>query len=378
MLAETDLFVAGGGPAGLAAALAARKRGLRVIVADRGQPPIDKACGEGIMPDGVAALREIGVQLTAADGVAFRGIRFLDRELQAEASFPNSGCGFGIRRTRLHEILVRAAEQAGVDLWWQAPVEALEEGSVTAGGRSVRCRWIAGADGAHSRVREWCGLQPVWKTERRIGLRQHFRAEPWTDFVEVYWAQNCQAYVTPVGPDEICIALLGTGKEVGVEDLPAVFPKLAARLSGADRVGPARGGMSMCSRFAAVTKGNIALLGDASGTVDAVTGEGLHLAFRQAAALAEALATNDLSFYGIAHARLQKMPQVMARVLLLLDGKERLRRMAFQSLAAVPSLFNGMLAFHVEARTPSDFYLGLADRALRMLSPAQALELKDR
>ena len=216
------------------------------------------------------------------------------------------------------------------------------------------------------------------KTERRIGLRQHFRAEPWTDFVEVYWAQNCQAYVTPVGPDEICIALLGTGKEVGVEDLPAVFPKLAARLSGADRVGPARGGMSMCSRFAAVTKGNIALLGDASGTVDAVTGEGLHLAFRQAAALAEALATNDLSFYGIAHARLQKMPQVMARVLLLLDGNAHLRRMAFQSLAAVPSLFNGMLAFHVEARTPSDFYLGLADRALRMLSPAQALELKDR
>ena len=217
----------------------------------------------------------------------------------------------------------------------------------------------------------------MWKTERRIGLRQHFRAEPWTDFVEVYWAQNCQAYVTPVGPDEICIALLGTAKGVGVEDLPAVFPKLAARLSGADRVGPPRGGMSMCSRFAAVTKGNIALLGDASGTVDAVTGEGLHLAFRQAAALAEALATNDLSSYGIAHARLQKMPQVMARVLLLLDGKERLRRMAFQSLAAVPSLFNGMLAFHVEARAPSDFYLGLADRALRMLSPARALGLKD-
>ena len=105
MLAETDLFVAGGGPAGLAAALAARKRGLRVIVADRAQPPIDKACGEGIMPDGVAALREIGVQLTAADGVAFRGIRFLDGELQARASFPNSECGFGIRRTRLHEIL---------------------------------------------------------------------------------------------------------------------------------------------------------------------------------------------------------------------------------------------------------------------------------
>ncbi|MGB8062426.1 MAG: FAD-binding protein, partial [Candidatus Sulfotelmatobacter sp.] len=52
MLTSTDVFVIGGGPAGLAAAIAARKCGLRVIVADAAQPPIDKACGEGLMPDG--------------------------------------------------------------------------------------------------------------------------------------------------------------------------------------------------------------------------------------------------------------------------------------------------------------------------------------
>ena len=77
----------------------------------------------------------------------------------------------------------------------------------------------------------------------------------------------------------------------------------------------------MSSRLAAVTKGNVALLGDASGTVDAITGEGLHLAFRQAAALAEALAAGDLSPYAAAHRRLQKMPQLMARLLLLLGWK---------------------------------------------------------
>ncbi len=371
--ADTDLFVVGGGPAGLAAALAARKRGLQVIVADRARPPIDKACGEGLMPDGVAALREIGVELTAADGVPFRGIRFLDGDLQAEARFPNSGCGFGLRRTRLHEILVRAAEQAGADLWWQAPVEALEQGCATADGRTVRCRWIAGADGAHSRVREWCGQQPVWTTRRRMGLRQHFRIEPWTDFVEVYWGPSCQAYVTPVAPDEICVALLGTEKEVGVEELLSVFPKLGTHLAGAERLGSARGAISMSSRLTAVTKGRLALLGDASGTVDAITGEGLHLAFRQATALAEALAAGDLGQYGAAHRRLQKMPQLMARLLLLLDGNERLRRTAFRTLAAVPSLFNGMLAFHVGGRPPSNFSLGLLDGALRLLSPPHAL-----
>ena len=176
---------------------------------------------------------KLGWNSPQATECRYRGIRFLDGELQAEARFPNSECGFGIRRTRLHEILVRAAEQAGAELWWQSPVEAFEEGSVhrrrTAGSLRVDrwCGWSV------FRVREGCGLQPAWNTERRIGLRQHFRAEPWTDFVEVYWSQNCQAYVTPVGPDEICVALLGTAKQVGVEELPTVFPKLAARLAGA-------------------------------------------------------------------------------------------------------------------------------------------------
>jgi len=58
---ETDVFVIGGGPAGLAAAIAARRAGFDVVVADRSQPPIDKACGEGLMPDGLSALQRLGV-----------------------------------------------------------------------------------------------------------------------------------------------------------------------------------------------------------------------------------------------------------------------------------------------------------------------------
>ena len=121
--AETDVFIVGGGPAGLAAALAARRSGLDVVVADRAQPPIDKACGEGLMPDGVAALRQIGVTLGLEHGFPFRGIRFLDDELEAEASFPNS-FGLGIRRTLLHRILTERAQDAGIVTCWNTRIEA--------------------------------------------------------------------------------------------------------------------------------------------------------------------------------------------------------------------------------------------------------------
>ena len=70
---STDVFVIGGGPAGLAAAIAARQKGLRVIVADGAEPPIDKACGEGLMPDGLAALGHLGIQLPFEEAHPFAG-----------------------------------------------------------------------------------------------------------------------------------------------------------------------------------------------------------------------------------------------------------------------------------------------------------------
>ena len=72
---SVDVFVAGGGPAGLATAIAARRHGLSVLVADGAVPSIDKACGEGLMPDGVEALRKLGIAIPEREAQPFRGIR---------------------------------------------------------------------------------------------------------------------------------------------------------------------------------------------------------------------------------------------------------------------------------------------------------------
>src|SRR5271169_6810347 len=254
---ETGVFVIGAGPAGLAAALAARQRGFEVIVADRSRPPIDKACAEGLMPDGVAALRRIGVEVGHL-GMPFRGIRFMDNKLQAEAMFPdNVNCGVGLRRTLLHRLLMERAEDAGVVTFWQSRVEGISPSGVKVDGRTVRCRWIIGADGFHSRVRQWAGLQPVWNGARRIGLRQHFRIRPWTDFVEVHWHKRCQAMVTPVGTEEVCIVITGSAQETHISDLPTLFPILTKRLGDSQSMGSVRGAISMSVKLPAVTRGRI-------------------------------------------------------------------------------------------------------------------------
>jgi 2-polyprenyl-6-methoxyphenol hydroxylase-like FAD-dependent oxidoreductase len=154
---DTDVFVVGGGPAGLAAAIALSAQGFRVIVADGAKPPIIKACGEGLLPDAVAALGKLGVELREGDGCALRGIRFEDERSSVGARFPG-GHGRGVRREILHQRMMERARDCGVSLRWNTPVTGLYKDGVVAGGNRIPARWVIGADGSRSRVRRWSDL----------------------------------------------------------------------------------------------------------------------------------------------------------------------------------------------------------------------------
>ena len=88
---DSDLLIVGGGPGGLATALHARRLGLSVIVAEPRENPIDKACGEGLMPGGLAELTSLGVDPA---GMPFHGIAYASEHHRAEARF-RSGPGRG-------------------------------------------------------------------------------------------------------------------------------------------------------------------------------------------------------------------------------------------------------------------------------------------
>jgi flavin-dependent dehydrogenase len=350
---STDVFVIGGGPAGLAAAIAARQRGLDVTLADCSIPPIDKACGEGIMPDGLAAAQSLGIDLDAAGAYPFRGIRFCEGGASVEARFPQSH-GLGLRRTTLHAMMVNRAAEAGVRMAWGARVTGISEEGVIADGRLVRARWIVGADGGQSPVRRWAGLDACRRDSRRFGFRRHCRTAPWSEFMEIHWSDGCQLYVTPVGAEEVCVVLISRDPHLRLDDALPRFPEAARRLRGAESTTLERGGVSASRRLKSVFRGRVALVGDASGSVDAITGEGLCLLFQQAVALAGALEAGDLTLYQTEHQRIGKRPEFMADVMLLLDGRGLLRRRALRAFEGHPRLFARMLAMHVGDLSPFD------------------------
>jgi menaquinone-9 beta-reductase len=341
---QHDVLVVGGGPAGLAAALAIRQRGLSVVVADSVAPPIDKPCGEGLMPDGMEALARLGVKVPG--GFAFRGIRFVSGSEAVAAEFP-AGLALGVRRTVLHAEMVKRAAEAGVEFLWKSVVSGLEADGAVVNGALVNARWVVGADGSASRVRRWAGLDRHLIRDRRFAYRRHYQVSPWCDFMELHWGPRCQLYITPVGRDEICVVLISRDPGLRLEAALPAFPEVFERLRGEGIHSAERGAVTVTRKLANVCAENVALIGDASGGVDAITGEGLCLAFKQAELLAESLRAGDLHQYQAAHRRLAVRPANMARLMLLLEDREWLRRRAMQAFTRRPRLFEGMLATHV-------------------------------
>ena len=311
------------------------------------------------MPDAREALGRLGVSLDPDLSFPFRGIRFVGEGVSVDASFPR-GLGLGVRRTLLHQALIDRAAAIGASLLWGAPVRGISAQGVVLDDETVRCRWIVAADGENSPVRRWAGLSadPARAARRgvvRFGFRRHYRIEPWTDCVEIYWGPGCQIYVTPVGPREVCLAVVSRDSHLRLDPALTYFPDLKSRLHGAVVTSYERGAVSASRSLRKVSRGDVVLLGDASGSVDAITGEGLRLSFEQASALAPALASGDLGAYEAAHRRFARRPTFMAHLMLSLDRIAWLRRRTLRALAAEPRLFRKQLAMHVGAVSPAHF-----------------------
>lgn len=300
------------------------------------------------MPDGLELLRRFGVEFDDARQRPFHGIRYLDGDVVAEGRFPGVS-GAGVRRLDLHRALVRRAEQLGARLMWRTRVDAVEESRVETGAGPIEASWIVGADGLRSRLRAGAGLEMETPRWRRFGVRRHFAVAPWSDCVEVYWAGDCEAYVTPVAGGEVGVAMLWSGRKAGFDQLLGSFPRLAERLGSAEATSKDRGCGPLRQRVRAVTRGRLALIGDAAGYVDAITGEGLSIAFHQAEALAAALAAGDLRPYARACRRIAALPDAMTRLLLFVERHPALRRRVIRALAREPGVFSRLLAVHCRA-----------------------------
>jgi flavin-dependent dehydrogenase len=298
-----DVLICGGGIAGSALAILLGRQGLRVELFERRIFPKDKACGEGLMPAGVAVLDRLGLA-DAVGGAPFHGVRYHFGDQTAEGRFPRTAglpaSGRGQRRLHLDAVLFEAAAAtSNVSAHTGAQVEAplYENGRVTGllvDGQPLRAPLVVAADGVHSSLRHQCGLH-VAQRRIRYGARAHFRLAtgqaqpPWVD---VFVCSGFELYVTPLPGNEVLVAALADTAAVR-EPIEKTFlrwrtapPELAARLQGAEQVSEILCSSPLACRARAGVASGIVLLGDAAGFLDPITGGGMTQALVSAEMLA--------------------------------------------------------------------------------------------
>lgn len=328
-----DLLVAGGGPIGLATALYAVRSGLDVTIREPRAGVIDKACGEGLMPGAVAALHDLGVEL---EGAPITGIRYVDRHHHVDAEF-TAGSGLGVRRTELHAVLRERVRQAGVAVVESAVADIQDRGDhVLVDGESVR--HVIAADGLHSSVRRLVGLDLPRSSPRRYGQRVHVQCAPWTSFVEVHWGSWGEVYLTPVGPQEIGVAVLGA-RRASFDELLEDFPLVRERIAGHSR-SSVRGAGPLRQRSSRRVQGRVMLVGDAAGYVDALTGEGIALGLAQARVAVACIADGRTERYDRLAGRLGLRHELLTHALLRATAHSAVRRHLVPAASRLPWLFD--------------------------------------
>lgn len=331
----TDVAIAGAGPAGAALAMALARRGARVTLFEKAAAPRLKPCGEGILPHGVAALREIAGALPDAPRV--RGLRFVVGRESVEADFPE-GFGLVARRDRLHAwLLERVGTTPGIDL------------RVGTAYRSDGEAFVVGADGVRSGFHR--RLPAHAPTVPRVGLSTHFGGiEGITDRVEVFFADVGEIYLAPSGGGEALVAALlyrDRFRRDGLTHLLRTIPELRARTAAAEQTSPLLAAAPLGLRVPRVVADRLLLIGDAAGAPDPITGDGMAMAFSSVAPAVDAIAQGRLAAYQEARADLGRTADRLGRLLL---GMGRLQGRGARALLRRPSLVPTLLDVAVARR----------------------------
>ncbi len=309
-LAEHEVLVVGGGPAGTSAAWHLARLGVRVTLLDRARFPRDKVCAEYLSPQASRILASMGAleEIERAGAAHLTGMRVRapnGREIEGSFAAQHGfrafrDSGIAIRRRTLDAILLSRARSVGVTVEEEVKVTDIvrdASGRVTGvtatrngSAETHRARLVIGADGLRSIVARRLGLVRTARFPRRVALVAHYEGVAGvSDVGEMHVERDGYVGMADVGGGVTNVALVvparrlrsaALHKDLFLDGWLRGHAQLARRFDGARRIEP----VSATGPFASSTRRawapSAALLGDAADFFDPFTGEGVYTALR--------------------------------------------------------------------------------------------------
>lgn len=317
-----DMAIVGGGPAGTAAALEARRRGLRVAIWERERFPRDKVCGEFISSE-VVPLLQTEIPSTVSSGATIRCAEFVyDNGSTRAFRLPHPA--LGLSRWSLDEALWRATEAAGIDAHEGECIRSVRK--LISSGQQASAWEIESTTGNIRRAKRlliaagrWWAIEELCspteevgsaKMGEWVGAKAHFAGVLPRGNVEMYFFRGGYCGLAPVENGAYNVCCLIHRERVrecaahGLKDFAAWLsqlarhPALEARLRGATQVSsvvttaPVRLARGKPSQDGAL------MVGDASGFLDPFTGEGISMAIHSGRLAAQAVAMSLSEGFG--------------------------------------------------------------------------------
>ena len=310
MASGHDIVIVGAGIAGSCSAIALAPEGYRILLLDQALFPRDKPCGEGIMPQGVQILAELGLlpEILAHGGAKVRGMRYWNRQgVLAQADFPPSpaGISFGLVMRRYHLdnlLLERAASFTNVTVRQGFHVTDVvqEDGGVkgvcghavdSPNQREVfHAPLTIGTDGRHSVFHATCGLTKTVLRRKRFGVTGHLQGVEGTgSYVEVLPCPGGEIYVAPCAEGITLVAILLEARAMQFfkGDLAARYAGFLRdvkgfreRITKSELVPPVAAVGPLGFTIEPCYRPGLLLIGDSAGFLDPITGEGMTLALK--------------------------------------------------------------------------------------------------
>jgi geranylgeranyl reductase family protein len=294
-----DVAVVGAGPAGAAAALAARRSGAGVILLDAAAFPRDKPCGDGISPHTLDVLEALGVPAPVAGFPPVSVLRLVSPR-GAVVARPAARPAYTVPRRVFDDRLVTAAVAAGAELRRHRVrrIEQRDDRVVLDG--VLEARVVIGADGAGSTVRRAMGFPANPDGHVALAIRGYAPAPSGENEQRIvtsgkHWP--AYAWSFPIGDGT---ANVGYGEVLRGRPVTRAYllDRLAALLPDVDpgSVGERRAHHLPLSTYRPVPgRRRVLLAGDALSLINPFTGEGIFYAVLSGSLAGMAAATLDAS-----------------------------------------------------------------------------------